>query len=141
MTCAIIWDTVTPFIPGHLAARHIQVPYTVAGGLKGETQARIAATGRRVELGRAVPIRADALTNLNPGRALTVVRPPEPAVIQKALGLYQEALRRPSLTALCLDVSGSMQGTGEKQLLEAMQFLLTPARTREVLVLAEEFGK
>ena len=102
--------------------------------LKSETQARIAATGRRVELGRAAPISADALTNVNPGRALTVVRPPEPAVIQKALALYQEALRRPSLTALCLDLSGSMQGHGEKQLLDAMQFLLTPARTREMLV-------
>jgi Ca-activated chloride channel family protein len=102
--------------------------------LKSETQARIAATGRRVELGRAAPINADALTNVNPGRALTVVRPPEPAVIQKALALYQEALRRPSLTALCLDLSGSMQGHGEKQLLDAMQFLLTPARTREMLV-------
>jgi Ca-activated chloride channel family protein len=77
--------------------------------LKSETQARIAATGRRVELGRAAPINADAQTNVNPGRALTVVRPPEPAVIQKALALYQEALRRPSLTALCLDLSGSMQ--------------------------------
>ena len=102
--------------------------------LKSETQARIAATGRRVELGRAAPINAEALTNVNPGRALTVVRPPEPAVIQKALALYQEALRRPSLTALCLDLSGSMQGHGEKQLLDAMQFLLTPARTREMLV-------
>ncbi len=102
--------------------------------LKGETQARIAATGRRVELGRAAPIKADAATNLDPSRALTVVRPPEPAVIQKALSLYQEALRRPSLTALCIDVSGSMKGHGETQLLEAMQFLLTPARTREVLV-------
>jgi Ca-activated chloride channel family protein len=102
--------------------------------LKSETQARIAATGRRVELGRAAPINADALTNVNPGRALTVVRSPEPAVIQKALALYQEALRRPSLTALCLDLSGSMQGHGEKQLLDAMQFLLTPARTREMLV-------
>jgi Ca-activated chloride channel homolog len=102
--------------------------------LKSETQARIAATGRRVELGRAAPIKADANTNLDPGRPLTVVRPPEPAVIQKALALYQEALRRPSLTALCLDVSGSMQGSGQTQLLEAMRFLLTPARTREVLV-------
>ena len=102
--------------------------------LKGETQARIAATGRRVELGRAAPIAADAATNLNPSRPLTVVRPPEPAVIQKALALYQEALRKPSLTALCLDVSGSMQGHGEQQLLEAMRFLFTPARTREVLV-------
>ena len=102
--------------------------------LKGETQARIAASGRRVELGRAAPLAADAATNLNPSRSLTVVRPPEPAVIQKALSLYQEALRKPSLTALCLDVSGSMQGHGEQQLLEAMRFLFTPARTREVLV-------
>jgi Ca-activated chloride channel family protein len=102
--------------------------------LKSETQARIAATARRVELGRAAPIKADATTNLDPSRALTVVRPPEPAVIQKALSLYQEALRRPSLTALCIDVSGSMKGHGEEQLLEAMRFLLTPARTREVLV-------
>lgn len=102
--------------------------------LKGETQARIAATARRVELGRAAPLKADATTNLDPSRALTVVRPPEPAVIQKALSLYQEALRRPSLTALCIDVSGSMKGHGEEQLLEAMRFLLTSARTREVLV-------
>jgi Ca-activated chloride channel family protein len=102
--------------------------------LKVETQAKIATTGRRVELGRAAPLRADKATNLDPGRPLTVVRPPEPAVIQKALALYQEALRRPSLTALCLDVSGSMQGHGEQQLLDAMRFLLTPARTREMLV-------
>jgi Ca-activated chloride channel family protein len=102
--------------------------------LKGDTQARIARTGRRVELGRATPLGADATTNLDPGRAVTVVRPPEPAVIQKALAIYQEALRRPSLTALCLDLSGSMRGNGERQLLDAMQFLLTPARTREMLV-------
>ena len=102
--------------------------------LNNNTQARIAKTGRRVELGRATPIAGDAATNVNPGRALTVVRPPEPSVIQKALAIYQDALRRPSLTALCLDVSGSMQGLGETQLLDAMRFLLTPARTRELFV-------
>jgi len=41
LALGVAQDTVTPFIPGHLAARHIQVPYTVAGGLKGETQARL----------------------------------------------------------------------------------------------------
>ena len=102
--------------------------------LRDDIQARIAKTGRRVELGRAAPLPADRATNVDPGRAVTVVRPPEPAVIQKALAIYQEALRRPSLTALCLDVSGSMQGVGERQLLDAMRFLLTPARTREMLV-------
>jgi Ca-activated chloride channel family protein len=102
--------------------------------LKDDTQARIAKTGRRVELSRAALLPADPNTNLDPSRPVTVIRPPEPAVIQKALLIYQEALRRPSLTALCLDVSGSMQGVGETQLLDAMRFLLTPARTREMLV-------
>ncbi|CAL75210.1 hypothetical protein; putative signal peptide [Bradyrhizobium sp. ORS 278] len=102
--------------------------------LKPETQARIARTGRRVELARAAQLPADPVTNVDPSRTLTVVRPPEPKVIQLALATYQDALRRPSLTALCLDLSGSMQGHGETQLLEAMRFLLTPARTREMLV-------
>lgn len=102
--------------------------------LKPETQARISATGRRVELGRAAPLPADPATHLDPSRPLTVVRPPERSVIQTALNAYQEALRRPSLTALCIDLSGSMKGHGESQLLEAMRFLLTPARTREMLV-------
>ena len=102
--------------------------------LKSDIQARIAKTGRRVEIGRAALLPGDPKTNLDPARPVTVIRPPEPAVIQKALLIYQEALRRPSLTALCLDVSGSMQGAGETQLLDAMRFLLTPARTREMLV-------
>jgi len=102
--------------------------------LKAETQNRIAQTGRRVELARAANIGNDAATNLDPSRAVVVVRPPEPAVIQKALDIYQSALRRPSLSAFCLDLSGSMQGVGERQLLDAMRFLLTPARTRELLV-------
>ena len=99
-----------------------------------EAQGRIAQTGRRIELIRGKNIAGDGETNLDPSRQLTVVRTPEPAVIQKALNIYQDALRRPSLTALCLDLSGSMQGLGETQLLEAMKFLLTPQRTREMLV-------
>lgn len=102
--------------------------------LDSKTQARIAQTGRRVELGRATNITADKETNLDPTRMVNVIRTPEPAVIQKALNIYQNALRRPSLTALCLDVSGSMAGHGEQQLLSAMRFLFTPARTQEVLI-------
>jgi Ca-activated chloride channel family protein len=105
------------------------------GFLLGEdAQRRIAQTGRRLELSRSVAIAADVATNVDPARKVTVVRPPEPAVIQKALTIYQEALRRPSLTALCIDLSGSMQGIGERQLLAAMEFLLTPAQTRAMLV-------
>jgi Ca-activated chloride channel homolog len=98
-----------------------------------DAQAKIAATGRRVGPTRSEAI-SDPATNIDTGRRISVVRPPEPAVIEKALTLYQEALRRPSLTALCLDVSRSMAGLGKDQLLDAMRFLLTPERTREVLV-------
>jgi Ca-activated chloride channel family protein len=62
------------------------------------------------------------------------VRTPAPDVIQKALALYQNTLRRPSLTAFCLDFSGSMEGDGEKQVHDAMHFLLTPSEASKALV-------
>jgi Ca-activated chloride channel family protein len=54
--------------------------------------------------------------DFDPTRLVTAIRTPEPAVIRKALELYQAALRKPSLTALCLDFSGSMENLGEGQL-------------------------
>ncbi|TJW69063.1 MAG: VWA domain-containing protein, partial [Mesorhizobium sp.] len=65
---------------------------------------------------------------------VTSIRMPEPAVIRTALNLYQEALRKPSLTALCFDFSGSMENEGETQLQRAAQFLFTPEKASEVLV-------
>jgi len=62
---------------------------------------RIAATGRRIPLGN-VTAAAQADSNLDPSRLLTAIRLPEPTVIRQALDLYQSALRKPSLTALCL---------------------------------------
>lgn len=102
--------------------------------LSNATQEKIAATGRRSEGARPMQSRDDIADNLDPGRSLAIIRPPDAAVIRKALNIYQEVLRRPSLSALCLDVSGSMEGKGEEQLLEAMRFLLSPERTRDVLV-------
>lgn len=98
-----------------------------------EIQSKIAALGRRVALSQA-KASAEPDWNFDPGRLVTSVRTPAPEVIQRALVLYQEALRRPSLTAFCLDYSGSMQGDGEKQLEQAMSFLLTPAEASKVLV-------
>ena len=103
--------------------------------LSGPIQAKMAQTGRRIELGRADPLPADPVTNLDPSRKLNILPSPDPATTVKALNLYQEALRKPSLTALCLDLSGSMgDNGGEQALLKAMTFLLTPQSTREVLV-------
>lgn len=98
-----------------------------------ETQARIAALGRRVALSGAAA-KAEPDWNFDPGRMVNSVRTPAPDVIQKALALYQDTLRRPSLTAFCLDYSGSMQGVGESQVREAMHFLLTPSEASKALV-------
>ena len=99
-----------------------------------ELQARVAETGRRVAVDKAAAPTAQPDWNFDPSRLVTAVPVPEPKTIQMALTLYQETLRRPSLTALCLDFSGSMQGDGESQLRHALEFLLTPERASEVLI-------
>ncbi|CDZ40399.1 Von Willebrand factor type A [Neorhizobium galegae bv. officinalis] len=98
-----------------------------------DIQKRIAATGRRIPLAD-VAATPEPLWNFDPKRLVTAIRMPEPAVISEALTLYQAALRKPSLTALCLDFSGSMAGDGVTQLKQAMRFLLTPAEASRVLV-------
>ena len=102
--------------------------------LSAESQKRIAAAGRRVATGGADAADPVPGWNFDPRRPFTAVRPPDAKVIFAALNLYQEALRRPSLSALCLDVSGSMNGTGITQLHDAMDVLFTPATTRDLLV-------
>ncbi len=54
------------------------------------------------------------------------IRFPTTETIQAALALYQEALRKPSLVAFCLDFSGSMKGEGEAALKEALATLFDP---------------
>jgi len=98
-------------------------------------QEQIAATGRRLPFSSdTAGAAAEPDWNFDPSHLVTAIRLPEPAVIRQALELYQSALRKPSLSALCLDFSGSMSGDGETQLQAAMQFLLTPERVGEVLV-------
>src|SRR5262249_3012051 len=98
-----------------------------------DTQAKIAALGRRVALsGTAAKPEPD--WNFDPTKLVNSVRTPAPDVIQAALSLYQDSLRRPSLTAFCLDYSGSMEGAGVTQLTQAMHFVLTPSEASKALV-------
>ncbi len=95
---------------------------------------KIAATGRRVPLSdvKGTP---ESNWNFDPGRRVTAIRAPEREVIQRALNVYQEALRKPSLTGICLDFSGSMaQNGGEPQLQAAMKSLLTPEEAAAQLI-------
>jgi Ca-activated chloride channel family protein len=98
-----------------------------------DAQQKIAQLGRRVALS-GTSAKAEPDWNFDPARMVNSVRTPAPDVIQAALALYQDTLRRPSLTAFCLDYSGSMQGDGENQVRDAMHFLLTPGEAAKVLV-------
>ncbi|HWT99316.1 MAG TPA: VWA domain-containing protein [Terriglobales bacterium] len=100
-----------------------------------EVQAKIAATGRRIALsGSGTAPKPEPDWNFDPNRLVTSIRSPAPDVISHALVLYQESLRRPSITAFCLDYSGSMSGAGESQLKDAMRFVLTPEEASQALV-------
>ncbi len=102
--------------------------------LSADVQAKIAAFGRRTALGMARPAPPEPDWNFDPARLVPSIALPEPKVIARALILYQEVLRRPSLTALCLDFSGSMQGDGEKQLKSAIATIFSPAEAARSLI-------
>ena len=55
---------------------------------------------------------------------LNVTKFPSKKVITKAINLYIEALRKKTHVVFCLDYSGSMYGSGEKDLKNAMEYIL-----------------
>jgi Ca-activated chloride channel family protein len=104
-------------------------------------QLEIQKTGRRTGF---IPISEENKSVFNAGegididKTLSVVKMPGAATIEKALELYQERLRKPSLTFYCLDFSGSMAGEGETQLKEALRNLLDQDTARRNLLSAGE---
>jgi Ca-activated chloride channel homolog len=99
-----------------------------------DVQAKIAGFGRRTALGMAKPAPPERDWNFDPSRVVPSVALPEPKEISRALALYQEVLRKPSLTAICLDFSGSMEGDGVTQLKAAMRALFDPAQAAHNLI-------
>ena len=63
---------------------------------------------------------------------------PSSTVINKALYLYQTALRKPVHVVFCLDYSGSMYGKGHKMMVDAMDYILTDRANEELLQFSEE---
>ena len=49
---------------------------------------------------------------------------PSKAVMDDAISLYIDELRKPSATVFCLDYSGSMYGEGQRELTNAMNYIL-----------------
>jgi Ca-activated chloride channel family protein len=102
---------------------------------------KIQKTGRRTGF---IPISEEnkGVFNADDGidinKTLSIVKMPDGPTIEKALALYQERLRKPSLTFYCLDFSGSMAGAGETQLKESLRNLLDQDLARRNLLTAGE---
>ena len=96
--------------------------------LSNEGQAELVKTGRRVWFGGINENADKTVFNPNWGidtsKYIVPVKYPSTAVIKTALGIYQTELRKPINIVFCLDYSGSMYGSGSKQLIEAMQYIL-----------------
>lgn len=61
---------------------------------------------------------------INTNNYLIPLKYPSKKVMNEAIALYIDELRKPSATAFCLDYSGSMYGTGKSQLSSAMSYIL-----------------
>jgi Ca-activated chloride channel family protein len=109
--------------------------------LSAPVQMEIQKTGRRTGF---IPISKENSGVFNAGdgidinKTLSVIKMPGTAVTEKALELYQEKLKKPSLTFYCLDFSGSMADKGETQLKEALRNLLDQDMAKKNLLSAGE---
>lgn len=66
-------------------------------------------------------------------RYISPVKYPSTEVIRYALNLYQVELKKPTHVVFCLDYSGSMYGDGYKQLVNAMEYILTDRATENFI--------
>ena len=93
-----------------------------------EGQQELKSLGRRTWYGGISQKEDETIFNKNWGietnEFLTGTKFPSKKVIDKALNLFITELRKPSHTVFCLDFSGSMYGTGENQLKDAMNYIL-----------------
>ena len=109
--------------------------------LSDDTQNEIQRTGRRspytgVSEENKDVFRAD--WGMQPDRVLSPIKMPAQDVLFECLNLYQTDLRKPSLTVYCLDYSGSMDGEGNEQLVDAMEQLLIQENARKNFLQASD---
>ena len=96
--------------------------------LSRESQNKLEKLGKRTWYGG---VKADADSSsfkkewgIDTNKYLIPLKYPGKDVIDDALALYVDSLRKPSVTAFCLDFSGSMYGDGDRELKEAMEYIL-----------------
>ena len=113
--------------------------------LSNEGQGKLVEKGRRVWFG-GTNTNADK-TIFNPdwgidtSKYIVPVKYPSTAVIKEALGIYQTELRKPIHIVFCLDYSGSMSGSGNRQLVDAMEYILDKDKASQNLLQFAEKDK
>lgn len=109
--------------------------------LSDEVQNEIQRTGRRTGYEGVSEENRDVFRTdwgIQPDRVLSPIRMPSTDVLMECLNLYQTEFRKPSLTVYCLDYSGSMEGTGREQMVEAMSQILIQENAEKNLLQASE---
>ena len=109
--------------------------------LSDEAQDAIQRTGRRTGYAGVSEENSDIFRTdwgVDTERILTAVPTPAADVLMDALDLYQTRFKKPSLNVYCLDFSGSMEGEGNEQLVEAMSQILLQDNAKKNLLQATE---
>ena len=109
--------------------------------LSSEVQNEIQHTGRRTGYEGVSEENHDVFRTdwgIQSDRVLSPIRMPSTDVLMECLNLYQTEFRKPSLTVYCLDYSGSMEGTGRAQMVEAMSQILIQENAEKNLLQASE---
>ena len=109
--------------------------------LSDEVQNEIQRTGRRTGYEGVSEENRDVFRTdwgIQSDRVLSPIRMPSTDVLMECLNLYQTEFRKPSLTVYCLDYSGSMEGTGRAQMVEAMSQILIQENAEKNLLQASE---
>lgn len=113
--------------------------------LSGDGQNELAKLGRRTWYGGVNPNADKTVFNSEWGidttRYIVPIKFPSTDIIQEALAMYQAELRKPVHTIFCLDYSGSMQGSGNSQLVDAMRYILNENLAKKDLLQFTEKDK
>ncbi|RDW20005.1 VWA domain-containing protein [Oceanobacillus arenosus] len=113
--------------------------------LSEDSQANIEDLGRRTGLGGLVENPNDTIFNPDWGietdTPLASISFPAEDVIYEALTLYQTDFKKPSYTVFALDYSGSMSGTGEEEMEEAIRILLNQEEAKQYLLQSSDEDK
>lgn len=113
--------------------------------LSAEGQEKLAELGRRTWFGGINKNVDEDVFNpewgINTTRYIVPINFPNTKIIQEALSLYQNELRKPIHAVFCLDYSGSMSGDGYKQLTSAMKYILNEESAKKDLIQFTEKDK